>query len=62
MTYKQQLNEFIELVRAHESGEAITICNYCDNEVRRITDDYIDYCDECEIVVEGDTRIITNRE
>lgn len=29
------------------------ICPYCDNKVSLITEDYLSWCDECEVMVEG---------
>jgi hypothetical protein len=33
----------------------VNVCPYCDEEVRSLPPDGIDYCPECEVIVEGDT-------
>lgn len=33
-----------------------SVCDNCGEPIRRVTEDALDYCDNCERVVEGNTH------
>jgi len=43
-------------------SKEITICSGCRSEVQGIGEDLIDYCPECETIVEGNTEQVLESE
>jgi hypothetical protein len=39
----------------------ITVCAHCDEEIQRVGEDYLDWCEGCQSI-EGDTETITIEE
>jgi hypothetical protein len=52
MTYKEAM------LICKDDEDIITVCSGCHYPVRHIGEDGIDYCDQCETIVEGSTEYL----